>query len=237
MKLKKVMAGVLAATMIMGSSVYSFAAGSAGPEPEPVITPAPETPVVPPVGPAAPVAPTAPTAPGRVTAPTRGTTTTTTTAPAVPKQLYKTSSDIKETDAYKKLLETSPEIAAVIDAVNAGQVDLPALADALTDPELKAKLAGKDFVTPFFDVEWTDGDTEDEKNSIKNAEGEYVIDLSIPALTENLTGVQGLHYSTERNEFEVVDPKALNLKDKTVSMGLKDFSPVAIIADTESIGK
>lgn len=231
MKLKKVMAGVLAAAMIMGSSVSGFAAGSAGPEPEPVITPAPETPVVPPVGPAAP---TAPTAPGRVTTPTRRTTTT---APAVTKQLYKITSKIEETDSYKKLQETNPEIVAVIDAVNAGQVDLPALADALTDPELKAKLAGKDFVTPFFDLQWMDGVTEDEKNSIKNAEGEYVVDLSIPALTENLTGVQGLHYSTERNEYEVIDPKALNLKDKTVSMGFKDFSPVAIIADADSIGK
>ena len=216
MKVKQLLAGAFAAAMILGCSVSGFAAGSESPVPEPVpVTPVtPVTPVYPPVYPVTPVTPARPAAAAPARSTGGATTTTTTTAPK--KQLYKTDSKIAETPAYKLIKEKNPEI---------------------TDQELLAKLDGKEFVTPFFDLAWVDGVTQAEKDTLKNAEGKYVVDLSIPALTPTLTGVQALHYSTERNTFEVEDTTALDLAKKTISFGLKDFSPVAIIADANSLGE
>lgn len=238
MKVKQLLAGAFAAAMILGCSVSGFAAGSESPVPEPVpVTPVtPVTPVYPPVYPVTPVTPARPAAAAPARSTGGATTTTTTTAPK--KQLYKTDSKIAETPAYKLIKEKNPEITDQIDLVNAGDTDLATMVAAvITDQELLAKLDGKEFVTPFFDLAWVDGVTQAEKDTLKNAEGKYVVDLSIPALTPTLTGVQALHYSTERNTFEVEDTTALDLAKKTISFGLKDFSPVAIIADANSLGE
>ena len=229
MKAKKLFAGILAAAMILGSSVSGFAAPSGGTNPVPVT----------PVTPVTPVAPAAPVihyyVPARPAAPARPSTSTSTAATA--KTLYVTESNITETAAYKTLKETKPEVTDIIDAVNAGSTDLATVAASFTDPELVAKLADKEFVSPFFDLRWNDGVTQAEKDSLKNAEGKFVVSLKIPALTPTLTGVQVLHYSVDRGEWEVEDTTALDLNAKTLSAGLKDFSPVAVIADANSLGE
>ena len=229
MKAKKLFAGILAAAMILGSSVSGFAAPSGGTNPVPVT----------PVTPVTPVAPAAPVihyyVPARPAAPARPSTSTSTAATA--KTLYVTESNITETAAYKTLKETKPEVTDIIDAVNAGSTDLATVAASFTDPELVAKLADKEFVSPFFDLRWNDGVTQAEKDTLKNAEGKFVVSLKIPALTPTLTGVQVLHYSVDRGEWEVEDTTALDLNAKTLSAGLKDFSPVAVIADANSLGE
>ena len=244
MKAKKLFAGILAAAMILGSAVSGFAAPSGSSEPVPVpptpvtpVTPVPPTPVTP-VTPVYPVTPTAPTyhyVPARPAA-TSSSSSTATTA----KTLYVTESKIAETPSYKALKETKPEITDIIDKVNAGEMDLATLAATFTAPEqaeLVEKLAGKEFVSPFFDLRWVDGVTQAEKDTLKNTEGKYVVSLKIPALTPTLTGVQMLHYSVDRGEWEVEDTTALDLNAKTLSVGFKDFSPVAVIADADSLGE
>jgi len=249
MKAKKLFAGILAAAMILGSAVSGFAAPSGGTEPVPApptpipVTPAitPVTPVYPvyPVYPATPAAPTYHYVPARPARPAAAATSSSSTATTA-KALYVTESKIAETAAYKTLKETKPEITDIIDKVNAGEMDLATLAATFTAPEqaeLVAKLAGKEFVSPFFDLRWNDGVTQAEKDTLKNAEGKYVVSLKIPALTPTLTGVQMLHYSVDRGEWEVEDTTALDLNAKTLSVGFKDFSPVAVIADADSLGE
>ena len=232
MKAKKLFAGILAAAMILGSAVSGFAAPSGSPAPAPVPT-TPTTPVVVPV----PVPVYHYYVPARPAAPARPSTSSSATTTAPAKTLYITESKITETAAYKTLKETKPEITDIIDKVNAGDTDLATVAASFTDPELVAKLAGKEFVSPFFDLRWNDGVTQAEKDTLKNAEGKYVVSLKIPALTPTLTGVQLLHYSMDRGEWEVEDTTALDLNAKTLSAGLKDFSPVAVIADANSLGE
>ena len=241
MKIKQVIAGVFAAAMIIGTSVTGFAAPSTSPD----VVPAPSydggcAPVI--------VCPVYPVNPGRVIVTpgksgsgSAAASSSSTTAPAK-KQLYRTETKIAETPAYKILKETKPEITDIIDAVNDGTMEMDELAALIPeDPDptkdVAAKLEGKDFVTPFFDLAWIDGVTQAEKDTIKNAEGKYVVDLNVPALTEKLTGVQLLHYSVDRGEWEVEDTTALDLAKKTLSAGFKDFSPVAVIADADSIAE
>ena len=245
MKFKKVLAGVLAAAMIVGSSVSSFAGPSAGPEPEP----APVTPVNPddecvPCVPdyCYPVYPCNPgrviVTPGRRSASSSASTGSQTSN--TKKALYRVESKIAETPAYKILKETKPEITDIIDSVNDGTMEMEELSvlipeDPAPKKDVRTKLAGKDFVTPFFDLAWVDGVTQADKDTIKNAEGKYVVDLKIPALTEKLTGIAVLHYSVDRGEWEVEELTAKDLAKKQISVGFKDFSPVAVIADASSI--
>ena len=78
-------------------------------------------------------------------------------------------------------------------AVNNGTKSLTDVVEKTT-PELTDQLAGKEMVTPFFDLK-------PENGGIKNEEGKYVVTLSVPSLTKAMTDIQILHYSTVRNLF------------------------------------
>nr|WP_294677802.1 cell wall protein [uncultured Blautia sp.] len=152
---------------------------------------------------------------------------------------YKTDAKIEETEAFKTLETTAPEVASLIKDVNAGNVKtmtdfvakLNELQAKLTDQTaidaLKTViegLAGKDFVTGFFDLEKL-------TPAQKNANGKYEPTIKVPALTDKSENVMLLHYSTERNVWELVKPSKVDLTAKTITAEFDDLSPVAVIAD------
>lgn len=111
-------------------------------------------------------------------------------------------------------------------AVNNGTMTLEQIVEAI-NPELKDQVAGKEMVTPFFDLKPVNG-------GIKNAEGKYVVDLTVPSLTKAMTDVKILHYSTVRNTFEIITPSNVNYDTKVITAEFDDLSPVAIIANVDS---
>ena len=221
---KRILASAVAAVMILTSATGVFAAGSRG------------------ANPSVPSRPAA-SSQARSSSSSRSQASTSRTP-------YKVDSKIADTDSYKALKESNPAITDIIDAVNAGTMDGAAFATALeaakaaiTDEkvlaaidDVVAKLAGKDFVTPFFDIAWLADATDAEKNALKNSDGKYVFALNIPALSEDLENVEVLHYSTERGLPEVVTPSNIDLAKKTLSVALEDISPIAIVADVKAEG-
>ena len=221
---KRFLASAVAAVMILTSATGVFAAGSRGAGPS-VPTPRPAT-----------------------TASRSGSRSSSSSSTSVAP--YKVESKIQDLDSFKALKESNPEIAELIEAVNAGTMDGAAFAEGLTAlkanitdekvlaaiDDVVAKLAGKDFVTPFFDIAWREDATQAQKDALKNSAGKFVFALNIPALTEDLTGVEVLHYSTERGLIEQVAPANLDLAKKTVSVALEDISPIAIVADVKAEG-
>lgn len=189
---KRVLAGVMAATMILSSSVGVFAAGSR-----------------------------------------TGNVTVTGDNAAY----YKTDEKIEQTEAYKELQTSEPEVVKMIDKVNAGTLDMKSFVTSLKEyladlsdtaaKEAAQKVAeileDKDFVTGFFDLIPV-GDVE------KNENGNYEVTMNVPGLTEKTVEVKVLHFSTARALWEVIDPKNVDLKAKTVTAEFEDLSPVAIIA-------
>ena len=111
-------------------------------------------------------------------------------------------------------------------AVNNGTKSLTDVVEKIT-PELTDQLAGKEMVTPFFDLKPKNG-------GIKNEEGKYVVTLSVPSLTKAMTDVQILHYSTVRNLFELITPTSVDYEGKTITAVFEDLSPVAIVAKVEA---
>ena len=96
-----------------------------------------------------------------------------------------------------------------------------------TTPELTDQLAGKEMVSPFFDLKPVNG-------GIKNEEGKYVVTISVPSLTKAMTDVHILHYSTVRNLFELITPTSVDYEGKTITAVFEDLSPVAIIAKVDA---
>lgn len=135
---------------------------------------------------------------------------------------YETKTGTEETFAY--LDETAPEVKKLIMDINKGLTGLESIAEAA--PELKEELAGKSLVTGFFDLEPINGGK-------KTADGKYIVTLSVPELTKAMTNVRLLHYSTDRNVWEIITPNDVNYEQKQITAEFLDLSPVAVIADID----
>lgn len=48
-------------------------------------------------------------------------------------------------------------------------------------------------------------------------------------LSKTAKNVKVLHYSTERNTWEILTPKSVDFDNKTITQEFKDLSPVAVI--------
>lgn len=116
-------------------------------------------------------------------------------------------------------------VLAKIMAVNAGTETLQSITELA--PELKDVLSDKTMITPFFDlVPINEG--------IKTDDGKYLVTLSVPTLTEGMTDVKLLHYSTKRSVWEIVEPTNVDYASKQITAEFEDLSPVAVIANTEN---
>ena len=122
--------------------------------------------------------------------------------------------------------ESFSEVINDLLAVNNGTKSLTDVVGKTT-PELTDQLAGKEMVSPFFDLKPVNG-------GIKNEEGKYVVTISVPSLTKAMTDVQILHYSTVRNLFELITPTSVDYEGKTITAVFEDLSPVAIIAKVDA---
>lgn len=125
---------------------------------------------------------------------------------------------------FSELAQSVPEVVKKILAVNAGTETLQSISDLA--PELAGELEGKSLITKFFDLKPVNG-------GVKTADGKYLVTISVPELTEALTNVRLIHYSTERSLWEIVTPTDVNYKNKQITAELIDLSPVAVIADVD----
>ncbi len=147
---------------------------------------------------------------------------------------------IEESEAYKQLEESAPEVVSILDKVNDGTMEmkdvtaeLTKMAEGLTDETAKAaleevitKLESKDFVTGFVDLT-ADATAE------KNENGKYEVTIDVPSMTDEATGYDVLHYSVERSVWELIEPSETDAEAKTITAEFEDLSPVAVVADAE----
>lgn len=141
---------------------------------------------------------------------------------------YSSSYQITEAseETFAELAESAPDVVEKILAVNAGTESLQSLMEELA-PELASQVAGKDMVTPFFDLKPING-------GIKTEDGKYRVELSVPTLTESMTDVMLLHYSTVRSVWELITPEKVDYSSHQITAVFEDLSPVAVIANTKA---
>lgn len=141
--------------------------------------------------------------------------------------------------------EAAPKVVEKILQINEGTLTLPTLVQQLkeivanttegqtelnmTEEEVDAlaqEVEGKSMVTQFFDLIPING-------GVKTEDGKYIATISVPSLTEAMTNVKLLHFSTERLVWEIIEPNDVNYTNKQITAEFQDLSPVAVIADVD----
>lgn len=123
-------------------------------------------------------------------------------------------------DNLPDLAAKAPEVMAKIEAVNSGAETLQSVAELA--PELTDALTGKVLLGSFVDLVPVNGGVQVEG-------GKYRVELSVPGLSDNVSGVGLLHYSTTRETWEIVEPENVDYTNKEVTAIFEDLSPVAVI--------
>lgn len=126
------------------------------------------------------------------------------------------------------------ELVLKADEAKKEEIKLDALvevADKMTEEakaEVKEKLENKELLTKFIELAPIDG-------GIKDDDGKYVVTLSLPVLTDELKdkGVNILHFSLERELWEVIEPENIDFEEKEITAKFEDLSPIAFVADKE----
>ena len=141
--------------------------------------------------------------------------------------------------------EAAPQVVEKILQVNEETLTLPTLVQQLkeivanttegqtelnmTEEEVDAlaqEVEGKSMVTQFFDLIPING-------GVQTEDGKYIATISVPSLTEAMTNVKILHFSTERLVWEIIEPTDVNYTNKQITAEFQDLSPVAVIADID----
>lgn len=81
-------------------------------------------------------------------------------------------------------------------------------------------------VTNFFDLDKTG------ENVRKTSDGKYEVTLKIPSLTTSTTGIVILHYSVERQTWEIITPSDIDLANQEITAAFDDLGPIMVLADT-----
>jgi len=133
---------------------------------------------------------------------------------------YDISEGTREEFAYME--ETYKSMLDLIMEINGDIKDLSEIAEI--QPDIKDELEGKKLATHIFDLEPING-------GIRLDDGRYIVTMATPQLTKNLKNVRLLHFSTERNLWEIIVPEKVDYDRKEITAVFDDLSPVAIIAD------
>ena len=157
-------------------------------------------------------------------------------------QIYEIIQKIEDTEGFKDLQQKYPTIAEAFQKVGEGKMDMPEFIDVLKalatdekDETLKAKLEeviekldGKDFVTGFIQFKVLDS-----VKAVKNADGKYEVEFSVPSITDDMENIQLVCYNEETKEWTIVDPINVDKEKKTIKVALDDLCYFTIVADAK----
>lgn len=158
--------------------------------------------------------------------------------------------DLEDSLAYEDLYNNNNVVCGAIKELNESK-------DKSTDTFVKAILKdtntkvkasaekiqdvvrNSDFLTGFFDIHVQDKEMmkSDELRKLDLAtskNGYFKVTLEVPALTENNKNPYVLHFSQERQEWEILWPTHVDYEKKTLTIEFKDFSPASILAVSDA---
>lgn len=138
---------------------------------------------------------------------------------------YEVAESSEETFSYLNDLEDGAAVVEKILAVNEGTATLQSIAEEMA-PELQTELETKEMVTPFFELTPVNG-------GVMTEDGNYEVTISVPTLTRAMVNVRILHFSTERNLWELITPSDVDYADQAITAEFEDLSPIAVVSDID----
>lgn len=138
---------------------------------------------------------------------------------------YEVTEALEETFSYLNELKEGAAVEEKIMAVNEGTETLQSIAEEMA-PELQTELETKEMITPFFDLTPVNG-------GIKTEDGNYLVTINVPTLTRAMINIRLLHFSTERNLWELITPTDIDYADQSITAEFEDLSPVAVVSDID----
>lgn len=153
--------------------------------------------------------------------------------------------DLKSSLSYEELYNNNQVACKAIEEVNESKDKSTKtfVQNILKDTNEKTKasaekikdiIANSDFLTGFFDIHVQDKEMmkSDELKKLdlkKSDSGFFEVTLEVPSLTKNNKKPYVLHFSQERQEWEILWPTAIDYEKKTLTVEFKDFSPASIL--------
>ena len=128
-------------------------------------------------------------------------------------------------EAFKELQVNEPDLYAMIEKFNAGEIDKNTLLKNF--PDILKALEGKEAITDIVDLVPVNG------GNIVN--GKHVVStVTIPSLNTNMSDAVILHYSEVRKIWEIVTPTSVDYKTGVMSAIFEDVSPIVVFANVNT---
>ena len=125
-------------------------------------------------------------------------------------------------EAYDTLKAEQPEVADIIDKVNAGEMTIEEFA-AGAGAEFADVLAGKESITGFVDVTGTPDEN-----------GKYNVVLHNPVF-DSYSSIYVIHYDMTNNAWEVVEAAKGEIAN-TITFTLDSLSPICVVGEKAAAG-
>lgn len=157
---------------------------------------------------------------------------------------------LKDSLSYEELYNNNQVACQAIETVNKSKEKSTEsfVNDILKDTNPKTKASAEkiqnivknsDFLTGFFDIhvrnkEMMKSDELKKLDLQKSENGYFMVTLQVPSLTKNNKNPYVLHFSEERQEWEILWPTKVDYENKTLTIEFKDFSPASILAAADA---
>lgn len=157
---------------------------------------------------------------------------------------------LKDSLAYEELYNNNQVACDAIETVNDSKDKSTAtfVNAILKDTNAKTKASAEkvkdlvkksNFLTGFFDIHVRDkemmkSDDLRELDLATTKSGKFKVKLEVPALTANNKNPYVLHFSQERQEWEVLWPTEVDYENKILTIEFEDFSPASILAAADA---
>lgn len=85
-----------------------------------------------------------------------------------------------------------------------------------------------DFLTGFMSLE-----KEENAEIEKNEDGNYDVKIQVPIITEQIKDVNILYYEKEKKIWDLIEPEEVDVEKQTVEFEIEDFSLISVVANLD----
>lgn len=147
------------------------------------------------------------------------------------KELSNLIKDINE--SKKGMKEFKEELNSMIQALeteasNLTEEEVKEMKETLDKVLKEIEEKNLDFLTGFMSLE-----KEENAEIEKNEDGNYDVKIQVPIITEQIKDVNILYYEKEKKIWDLIEPEEVDVEKQTVEFEIEDFSLISVVANLD----